>query len=157
MTIGEVTRRTGIRSSTIRYYEEIGLLPPATRVNGRRQYDEVVLDRLAVIRLAQETGFTLAEVKQLVQGFAAAGSPRARWHPWTLRKQGEIEALIKRARRMRRLLDALLACDCKQLENCGRIRSRIRQRLSGPYAAGKSPLATCISSRSCRACGESAV
>ena len=133
MTIGDVTRRTGIQASTIRYYEQIDLLPPATRVNGRRQYDGVVLDRLAVIRLAQEAGFTLAEVKQLVQGFGAAGSPRARWLPWALRKHGEVEALIKQARRMRRLLDALLACRCKRLEDCGRIACEYASKYQ-PYA-----------------------
>ena len=137
MTIGDVARRAGVQASTVRYYEAIGLLSPSIRVNGRRQYDEAVLDKLAVIRLAQEAGFTLAEIKRLVQGFAAAGSPRTRWRPWALRKHGEVEVLFEQARRRRWLLDTLLACNCKQLEDCGRIAREYASRYPA-YARRKS-------------------
>ena len=60
MTIGEVARQVGIATSAIRYYEEIGLLPPPARVNGRRRYDWSAVQRLCVIEYAQQAGFTLA-------------------------------------------------------------------------------------------------
>ena len=64
LTISEVAKRLGVRSSTIRYYEEIGILPPAHRLNGQRRYDQKVLYRLAVIQHAQRAGFSLPEKLQ---------------------------------------------------------------------------------------------
>ncbi len=60
LTIGEVARRAGVRTSTLRYYESIGLLPAARRVNGRRRYAPAALRMLAVIHLAQQAGFSAA-------------------------------------------------------------------------------------------------
>ena len=65
LAIGEVAQRAGVRPSTIRYYESIGLLPPPARVNGRRRYDAAVLERLRIVRTAQEVGFTLDEIRDL--------------------------------------------------------------------------------------------
>ena len=52
MSIGEVAHRMGMRPSAIRYYERLGLIAKAPRVGGRRQYDEQVLERLAMVRFA---------------------------------------------------------------------------------------------------------
>ncbi len=68
LTIGEVARRAGVRTSALRYYEEVGVLPPPERKSGQRRYDETVLARLAVVRLAQELGFTVAEIRALGRG-----------------------------------------------------------------------------------------
>jgi len=121
MMIGQVARRAGVQPSTIRYYEEIGLLPSPTRVGGRRQYDAIIFDRLAVIRVAREAGFTLREAKELIQGFGSASSPPARWHPWAIQKRKEVQTLIERGHRMNHILETLLACECRQLEDCGRL------------------------------------
>ena len=64
-TISEVGRKVGVQSSAIRYYEQIGLLPPARRVSGQRRYDSTMLYRLAVIQRARQLGFTLDEIRQL--------------------------------------------------------------------------------------------
>lgn len=53
LPIGEVARRTGVRTSAIRYYEAEGILPVPERVNGRRRYDSDVLRHLEVIRFAR--------------------------------------------------------------------------------------------------------
>jgi MerR family redox-sensitive transcriptional activator SoxR len=68
-SIGEVAKRAGIRASAIRYYESAGVLPAPQRVNGHRRYDSEVLDRLAVIQIAQQAGFTVAEIRTLFNGF----------------------------------------------------------------------------------------
>ena len=65
MTISQAAKRLGLRSSAVRYYEEIGILPAAHRLNGQRRYDEKVLYRLAVIQHAQRAGFSLTEIRQL--------------------------------------------------------------------------------------------
>ena len=59
LTIGEAARRAGIATSSIRYYERIGLLPPPERLHGQRRYDADVLGKLGFIGVAQSAGFTL--------------------------------------------------------------------------------------------------
>src|SRR5882757_6660622 len=71
LSIGEVARRTGIRTSALRYYEETGILPTPARVSGRRCYDTDAIRRVDVLRFAQQAGFTLREIKTLFHGFGA--------------------------------------------------------------------------------------
>ena len=119
LTIGEVARRAGVRTSALRYYESIGLLPAPRRINGRRQYESATVQMLGVIQLAQQAGFTIAEIQTLFHGFAAGTPPAERWRPLAEHKLGEIDALIARAQRLRRLLETLLQCGCVSLEECG--------------------------------------
>src|SRR6266540_2012530 len=58
--IGELGRRTGLATSALRYYERVGLLVPDGRANGRRYYGPASAERVALIRLCQDAGFTLA-------------------------------------------------------------------------------------------------
>ena len=68
MKIGELARRAGTTTKTIRYYEDIGLLPEADRSpNGYRNYDEASLDRLSFIRDSQATGLTLDEIASIIE------------------------------------------------------------------------------------------
>ena len=117
-SIGEVARQAGLRPSAIRYYESAGLLPAPGRVSGWRRYDQTVLTRLAVIELAQRAGFTLAEIRTLLRGFSPNVPPSARWHALARQKVPELEAVIARARAMKRLLEAGLDCGCLRLEDC---------------------------------------
>jgi len=65
--IGEAAERSGVPAKTIRYYEEIGLLPTPDRgPNGYRRYSDDVLGRLSFIRAAQASGFTLGEIRGVI-------------------------------------------------------------------------------------------
>jgi MerR family transcriptional regulator, redox-sensitive transcriptional activator SoxR len=121
LSIGEVARRTGLRTSALRYYEEAGIIPPPRRVNGQRRYDAGVLTRIAVIRMAREAGFTIEEIKTLVDGFPSDTSASARWQALAGRKLAEVDALIARAQAMRRVLEESLACGCLSLETCAAV------------------------------------
>lgn len=67
LSIGLVARRTGAMVPTVRYYEEIGLLPPASRTaSGQRSYDESTLRRLMFIRRCRDFGFSIDQVRELV-------------------------------------------------------------------------------------------
>lgn len=68
LTIGEVARLAGLQTSTLRYYESIGLLHPPRRISGQRRYTREVLQILAVIRLAKEVNFSLPEIRALLHG-----------------------------------------------------------------------------------------
>ena len=97
LTIGVIARRAGLQPSALRYYESIGLVPTAARVNGRRRYSDDILQRLAVIRLAQRSGFTLAEIATLFEGVEGNETPAERWRALAEQKLPEIEEQIARA------------------------------------------------------------
>lgn len=121
MTIGEVARRAGVRPTAIRYWEGEGVLPPPRRAGGQRRYDEAVLARLAVVRLAQEVGFSVAEMRALVEGFDAEGVAAERWRALAERKLGEVDALIARAEETKRVLAESLRCGCVTLDACASV------------------------------------
>jgi MerR family redox-sensitive transcriptional activator SoxR len=122
MSIGEVAQRAGVRPSALRYYESVGLLPTPERKNGRRRYDgEVlrkVLDCLAVVRVAQQAGFTISEIRMLLDGFSEDTPPSERWRVLAREKLPEVEALVERALGMKNLLERGLRCECLRLEDC---------------------------------------
>jgi MerR family redox-sensitive transcriptional activator SoxR len=120
LSISEVAKQMGIRSSAIRYYEQIGILPPAHRVSGQRRYDVTALHRLVVIQRARKTGFTLTEIKQLFFGFRAETPPSVRWEKLKNRKMIELDAMLEHIQTMRDLLDEQGKCRCKALEECGK-------------------------------------
>ena len=116
MRIGEVAQRAGVRTSLLRYYEEIGLLPEAERVGGQRRYDETVLRRLTVIDVAQRAGMSLDEIWLLVHHGSEPMSEALR--RLATRKLPEIDALIDRAQRVRVWLELATVCDCRTIDEC---------------------------------------
>jgi len=125
LAIGELARRTGTATSALRYYERIGLLPPAERAGGRRHYPPSSADRLALIRLYQDAGFTLAEIRQLL----AAGSRRRRsWSRLAEGKIYELDTRIAEAQRAKKLLEHALACPHRDLFTCPNFRAALQAR-----------------------------
>ncbi len=118
LSIGEVARKSGIRTSALRYYEEAGILPVPARVNGRRCYEPDALRRIDVLRFAQQAGFTLDEIKMLFHGFGAETPLSARWQSLARAKLAELDVLAKRVQRMRRALEIGLECGCVRIEDC---------------------------------------
>jgi MerR family redox-sensitive transcriptional activator SoxR len=118
MSIGEAAKRAGVNTSTIRYYERIGLLPKSRRVNKHRRYDESILQSLAVINFAQRAGYTLAEINRLFHDFAPDTPPAERWQSFAQFKLTELDAMIARAQEMKRLLESTENCRCARLEDC---------------------------------------
>ena len=119
LSIGEVAARTGVASSAIRYWEEEGLLEPAPRRGGRRIYDAAVLDRVALIRLAQRAGFRIPEIRALLRGFPPRASAGERWRSLVERKQADVREHVAELARMLAILETLASCDCPDLDACG--------------------------------------
>ena len=117
--IGEIAKQANVPSSTIRYYEKIGLLPPARRVSGKRLYDASVLQKLGVIRLARQAGLSIAEVQTLVNEFPEHTPPSTRWQALATSKIPELEEQIQQLQSMKKLLENTLNCDCATLDDCG--------------------------------------
>lgn len=120
MKIGEIARRSGTGIETIRFYEREGLLPPPhRRPSGYRQYDEATVERLDYIRRAKELGFTLAEVRELLELSSVAPTcehVRQRAEA----KIADIEGKIRSLRQMRRSLGRIVErCRAKgSTEDC---------------------------------------
>src|ERR1700691_535887 len=121
LSISEVARQVGFRSSTIRYYEQIGLLPPPRRVGKQRRYDATALYRLAIIQRARQLGFTLDEIRLLFFGFGDVARASERWQKLSERKLAELDNLMDGIKAVRRLLIKMTAnCRCGTLDQCGK-------------------------------------
>ena len=118
MSISQVARQVGVRASTLRYYESIGLLAAPKRVSGRRRYDAAVLQRLEIIRTAQQAGFTLAELRVLFDEVLTNSVPLARWHELVQRKVDEMNLVLQNVQSMKNLLEDIMHCDDAELEDC---------------------------------------
>jgi MerR family transcriptional regulator, redox-sensitive transcriptional activator SoxR len=138
LTVGQAARLAGLRPSAIRFYEAAGLLPPPERAAGsQRRYDPAILQWLAVIRVAQQAGFTIGEIRDLFTGIAEGAAPSTQWRALAERKLPEVRALIRRAREMERWLEEGLRCDCLDLAACrvmeqATVSAEADHRLRGP-------------------------
>jgi MerR family redox-sensitive transcriptional activator SoxR len=120
LAISDVARVFGLRTSAIRYYEQIGLLATPPRKSGQRRYDETALFRLAVIQRAQEVGFTLEEIRKLFFGFPPGTPPPKRWRELSRRKLTELRERINRLKLMETVLKRVENCQCDALDKCGK-------------------------------------
>jgi DNA-binding transcriptional MerR regulator len=118
LTIGELARRTARRTSSIRYYEEIGLLPEPVRVGGRRRYPEQTVRTLTVVDTAQRAGLTLSEIRTLLTAAPDDSAAIEELRGIAERKLPELEATIERAVLVRRWLEAAARCECPSLDEC---------------------------------------
>ncbi len=119
LTIGQVATETGFTPSTVRYYEQIGLIPAPGRVSGRRAYPEDAIDRLRVIALARSLDFPLDEIRDLLDGFPAGTPASTRWRTANQQRIATLEAQAADIERMLGLLRHLAEdCDCPDLAQC---------------------------------------
>jgi MerR family redox-sensitive transcriptional activator SoxR len=118
LTIGEVARQAGVATSSIRYYESIGLLPVPDRLHGQRRYDQDVLGKLAFVGVAQGAGFKLEEIKELMRGVDGADGMGEQIRALSSRKLDEVEEMLARATAMKGWLEVANSCDCETPEQC---------------------------------------
>src|SRR5829696_4146138 len=127
--IGELARRSGAATSALRYYERIGLLSPAGRAGGKRHYPPSGAERVALIRLYQDAGFTLAEIGRML---AASSQGRRGWGDLAARKIAELDARIADAQQAKKLIQHALECPHRDLLTCPRFRSTLQAQLERP-------------------------
>ncbi|OBB01286.1 MerR family transcriptional regulator [Mycolicibacterium fortuitum] len=115
LTIGDVTQRSGVAQTALRYYEQVGLLPAPQRVGGQRRYQESVLMRLHVIGLCKTAGFSLTEIGLLLKD-DTPGRPMAR--ELAQSKLVEIDAQLEALARARAIIEWGMQCTCPSIELC---------------------------------------
>lgn len=118
MKIGKLAEQMGIAPSTIRYYEQEGLIEAPERISGQRHYDESVLPKLKLIQLAQAAGFTIGEIRLLFQGYAAGKPLSEGWFEVATTKKREVDQKIRELKQMKAVLNELLECQCVTVEAC---------------------------------------
>jgi MerR family redox-sensitive transcriptional activator SoxR len=118
MTIGEVARRSGFPSSTLRFYEKEKLICHPRRVSGRRDYDEEVFANLQLIRMALEGGFTISQARTLIHGFSGTSSPSQRWRTLATQKLKEVRMHMAQLQHAEKLLERATKCQCISLADC---------------------------------------
>ena len=118
LTIGQVSRATGIAPSAIRFYETKGLVVPGPRNGGKRTFTSESIDALKVIKMARDLGFTLGDIQLLLSGFSRDIPPNVRWQQLARRKLREVSDVITRASAMKGLLEKGLRCDCVSVHDC---------------------------------------
>ena len=119
--IGEVARRIGVRASTVRYYEERGLIAPEGRSGGKRVYAQQAFGRIALIAFAKEAGFSLDEIRELLAGFPDDTPAAIRWSKLAEAKLVELDAMSQRIELMRAALHKVSRCGCRDLDQCARL------------------------------------
>lgn len=117
LAIGDLAQRVGMRPSALRYYESLGLLPPARRVGGRRVFPAGTVRRIALIRMAQRARFTLAEIRQLLDTAPDRGVTR-QWRALAERKIPELDRVVREARALRDAVAGCLECGCMDFDSC---------------------------------------
>jgi MerR family redox-sensitive transcriptional activator SoxR len=118
LSIGEVAERAGSSVSAIRFYEREGLLPEAERVSGQRRFTEETVQRLAIVDVAKQAGFSLEEVGVLLASIDEGAPAHEQLQALAARKLPEVDALIERAQAMRDWLMTASDCGCDSLDSC---------------------------------------
>src|SRR5881394_399337 len=145
LTIGEVSRRSGVASSALRFYEQRGLIASERRDGGQRRYPRHVLRRIAFIVFAQRVGLTLDEIGAELAKLPPHGAPTRRdWsrlsRTWTAR----IDQRIHELERLRVGLTECIGCGCLSLDRCKLANPGDRAARLGPgprYWIGDRPVA----------------
>ena len=110
MRIGELAERSGVSTKAIRYYEDIGLVPPAPRLeSGYRDYAPSMLDRLAFIRAAQAVGLSLGEIRSIVALRDEGQTPCGHVLDLLRTRSAELDRRIAELRALRGELNRLVA------------------------------------------------
>ena len=119
LAIGALADRTGVKVPTIRYYESVGLLPPAPRTDSnRRTYNDEAVRRLHFIRHARELGFEVEAIRQLLDLAGAPDRACGEVHEITQAHLAEVKDKIARLTALRDELEAMVACDHRKVSEC---------------------------------------
>jgi DNA-binding transcriptional MerR regulator len=128
LTIGELASRTGVATSALRYWEELGLLPAPARVSGQRRYPPSAAGLVGVVLALRNVGFTLREVKAFIASRSLAGDG---WRELYQRKLTELDQRIAQAQVARTAVAHGLGCPHKDIFECSSFASGVAAILAG--------------------------
>ncbi|WP_235865816.1 redox-sensitive transcriptional activator SoxR [Pseudovibrio exalbescens] len=119
LTIGELADRTGLSVSAIRFYESKGLVTPARNAGGQRRFMRADIRRLSLVLVAQEFGFTIAEICEQMAGLPTGRAPTKKdWSKLSRQFRRDLDERIAKMTRLRDKLDSCIGCGCLSLQSC---------------------------------------
>lgn len=119
LTIGELAKRSGVRTSALRFYEDVGLLRSERNPSGHRRYLRSAIRQVAFIVFAQNIGMTLEEVARLLERLPSRRAPvAADWAKLSSVWIARVDKRIAELQRLRASLTECIGCGCLSLENC---------------------------------------
>ena len=144
LTIGEVSRRSGVASSALRFYEQRGLIDSERAGSGHRRYQRSVLRRIAFIVFAQRVGLTLEEIGAELSKLPPDRAPtRQDWSRLSNKWSARIDQRIAELERLKAGLTECIGCGCLSLERCRLANPHDRAAELGPgprYWIGDRPV-----------------
>lgn len=118
LSVGEVAARSGVAVSTIHFYETKGLIKSVRNAGNQRRFARSELRRIAVVRVAQRAGISLAEIRDAL-GTLPRGQLSAKdWARLSKRWKGDLEERITRLEALRDRLGGCIGCGCLSLRMC---------------------------------------
>ena len=127
LTIGELAKRTGVATSALRYYEELGLMPAPVRVSGQRRYPNSAVGLVGMILLLRDVGFSLGESK----AFLASRTQADSWRGLAQRKLADLDQQIAMAQTAKEAITHALHCPHDDITTCPTSSKVIAARLAG--------------------------
>ena len=119
LTIGELSERSGVATSAIRYYEDRGLVRSRRTPGNQRRYERAMLRRLAFVRTAQRVGLSLEEIEAALATLPSSRTPtKADWTRLSRGWRPRLDAQIAQLERLRDTLDSCIGCGCLSLKRC---------------------------------------
>ncbi|MBD1228443.1 redox-sensitive transcriptional activator SoxR [Xenorhabdus griffiniae] len=119
LTIGEVSKRSGVAISALHFYESKGLIKSSRNQGNQRRFPSIVLRYIAIIKVAQSTGISLKEIKQALDQFPPDSQLTAeQWLTFSLQLQDILNQRIKKLIRLRDNLGNCIGCGCLSLTEC---------------------------------------
>ncbi|WP_129794442.1 redox-sensitive transcriptional activator SoxR [Sphingosinicella sp. CPCC 101087] len=119
LTVGQVAARSGIRVSTVHFYEARGLIRGWRNNGNQRRFAREVLRRIAVIRVAQLAGIPLARIKKALDELPADRAPTGDdWTRLSAQWRADLDARIQRLTKLRDDLDGCIGCGCLSTSQC---------------------------------------
>ena len=119
LTIGAVSDRTGVAASALRYYEAEDLIHATRSSGGQRRYARDTLRRVSFVRVAQQVGLSLDEIRVALASLPANRTPNHKdWERLSTSWRPRLDAQIRMLERLRDRLDGCIGCGCLSLGFC---------------------------------------
>ena len=135
LPIGEISHRSGVAASALRFYEDQGLIASRRTTGNQRQYQRSTLRRIAFVQAAQRVGLSLAEIKAALDSLPEDRTPtRSDWSRLSRGWRARLDQRIAELERLRDDLDGCIGCGCLSLQRCSLWNNQDRLAAQGPGA-----------------------
>lgn len=135
LTIGQLSERSGMATSALRYYEKLGLIGSERTAGGQRRYPRATLRRVAFVRAAQRVGLSLDEARTALDRLPGDRAPSSQeWSTVAESWQSRIDEQIAELERLKQKLTGCIGCGCLSLSRCALYNADDRAAAAGPGA-----------------------